>query len=274
MNAFLYLGLEMNTLTDLNKAAVDFITQGNVCGLAQCLEYSLQAEKVLQAIFDCKRYACLPPVLPFLHSLFAQNDRHPLGMAILLDLLALEKPLPHIKTMDMGFFFQQAVQRKLRIDFAQNNFLDKKLYHMEILRQDCVELFTALQEDIARTFTRKRNRLLSIIINSGALKICKAIPFTVNDFNACFYPLLAKYTNCYINSLPEAKECELLLRHLLGMDFWQEQIHKVSYELEENESVANLTSLLRLGYQMKEDQKQAIRTHNPALYITLFGEDV
>lgn len=120
----------MNPIIDLNVAAQHLIAEGDVEALAQCVEYSLQLEKVLQYIFDTKSYECLPHVLPFLHALLQQDKEHPLGIAILLDLLSTGEATYAPVNLDLDFFLERAVQRKVVVKFKNTIFNPKYYYEL------------------------------------------------------------------------------------------------------------------------------------------------
>lgn len=257
---------------DLNEAAEYFIKESDLDALKQCVKYSLQPEKVLQCIFDTKRYECLPSVLPFLHALFQLDKRQELGVAILLDLLERKEPLPQIQNMDLNFFMEQAVERKLLIDFAQNDFLDCEPYYIAILQKDCVELFTALREEILQTVDTYDFYL--IVSDYGAALIFEAASFRAEGFGVCFYSLLSNYAKSFCHSLPSQKRHEHTLRHVLCNGSFQDQIDRVSYDLEKSNDAERLAALLRIGFQMNSARKQDIQRNNPELSAQLFAEDV
>lgn len=254
---------------DLNPIAALLVKEGDVAGLKQCVEYSLQPEKILQVIFNEKRYECLPSVMPFLNALLQQNKEHPLGIAILLDLLERKEPLPRILNMD--FLLQQAVERNIVVDFEQNDFLEREPYYMAILQEDCIELFTLFAEEISQTIDGYDFH--EIVTAYGAVQIFEAVSFRAEFFDTCFYSLLVSYTSA-VCSLEKRKKYARILRRVLENNTFQTQIDKVSRGLEEREDTKKLASLLCLGYRMSKEQKELIRANKPELFAQLFSEDV
>lgn len=261
----------MNPITDLNVVAEHLITEGDVKALAKCMEYSLQPEKVLQYIYDSKRYECLPPLLPFLSSLFLKDKRHELGIAILLDLLSRGEAAYAPKNLDLNFFLEQAVKRKVLVKF-KNTIFNPTHYYELILQEDCLELFIALREKILERIDNYD--FYYILVKYASVQIFETLQVSVVGFGICFHPLLSKYTVCVSNSFPEAEIYERMVRHMLRDASLREEVHRVSYGLEEQNEVGELIALLRLGYQISAGQKKAIQIHNPELYAKLFGEDV
>lgn len=73
----------------------------------------------------------------------------------------------------------------------------------------------------------------------------------------CFRPLLSKYAAFFLNSFPEAEKYEAMVRHMLNDTSLHEQVHRASCILEACGDTAELIALLRLGYKMNEEQKNA-----------------
>lgn len=259
---------------DLNLLASDSILNGDVDMLKRWVEYSLQPENILQVIFDSKRYECLPVVLPFLSVLFEQDNRHPLGVNILLDLLERKVPLPHMTSIDRFFLLEQAVQRKIVIDFTQNKFLHRGVYHSEIIKQDCIELFVILREDILVSIAKDPKYYYEIIPEYMAVRVFEAIPLRLEDYDLYFYNLLQNYTDCFADNRSRAKFYERMIRHVISSDSLQEHLQHLCFYLQNKNYFDMLASLVRLGFQMSKQIKELIHICKPKEYTKLFGEDV
>lgn len=256
---------------DLNVLASNAIAEGDVDALKRWVEYSLQPEKILQVIFDEKRYECLPPVLPFLSTLFVNDKRHLLGVDILFDLLERKESLPQLKNIDSDFFLKKIVERKLILNFEQNMPFSVEGYYNAIIQYDCIELFTLLREEILETIGDRD--FYQFVADYVAVQIFEVVPLPAEYFPHYFDTLLFGYT--------QARRCGeqlekngRMLRRILQDSSLQEEVREASYELVQFYDPEELVSLVRLGYQMSEEQKEYIQTRKPELYSQLFGEDV
>lgn len=254
---------------DLNVIAKNYIAESDVQALARCVEYSLQPEKVLQYIFDSKRYECLPPLLPLLQLLFLKDKRHELGINILLDLLSMGEVPSAPVSLDLDFFLEAAVQRKVVVKF-KNIIFNPKRYYKLILKEDCVELFVILREKILNAV----DNLYDILVKHASAQIFETLQISVMCCGICFHPLLHKYTIFSLNALPEAGKYERMLRHILNDAALEKCLDRLTYRLEEINGAEELRALLNLGYQMSVERKEAILACNQKLYTCLFGEDV
>lgn len=146
----------MDSLIDLNTAAENFVRGGDAESLKRCVEYSLQPERILQLIYEEKRYECLPTVAPLFTLLFKLDHQHPLCVSILLDLFdrseySVLASFPGDLHLDVKFFTDQALERKIVLDFDVSPFFTavyEAYYYETILKKDCLELFLPLEENI------------------------------------------------------------------------------------------------------------------------------
>lgn len=260
---------------NLNTPALAFVAEGNVEGIQKCIEYSLQPKMILQAIFDTKRYECLPSTGDLL--LYAFKADEPIASEIYVDLLERkdfsgEIPFP---VDGKAKILNLAVERKVVVDFTlchprsydlvfENKY--RTHYYYEILIQDCIELFLIYKEDILSCYDKDFifEELRSYFFPQILKELCvteylckKSLAMALNAFNNYnekHYEelLLHIFTN---------RDCRDRLYSHLFIDI--NRIHLVHYKL-----------LIKLAARFDANIASKLARVDTKLHTELFGEDV
>lgn len=142
---------------DLNEAVADIVKNADIEGMQRCIEYSLQPKKVLYAMFETKRYECLPL---FADALFSQyNEYDPIALDIYVELVGKDEVNRQIRfpRKRKGRILDRAVEREVIVNFnlyhpgTDELIFDKEdriSYYRKIMLSDCIDLFLIYKEDI------------------------------------------------------------------------------------------------------------------------------
>lgn len=267
----------MDSVTNLNASALTYITEGNLEGMQQCVANSIQPKMILQAMFDSKRYECLPAIEDLLRTAFKTHEQ--IATKIYVDLLerkelAEEIPFP-VKGKER--ILNSAVERKVAIDFTLCHprsydrvfeLSHQKHYYYQILTQDCLELFLICKEDILSfydedfIFNRPGRHFFPRILKELCVteELCRkslTIALNMSSFNTRnekHYEelLLHIYTSC---------DCRDKLYSHLFIEI--NRIHLVHYK-----------SMLKLAASFDPRIAPKLAQVDLKLHAELFGEDV
>lgn len=265
----------MNILTNLNTAALAFIDREDTQALALCVEYSLQPERILDAIYQRKNYKCLPAVASLFSLLFKFDQQHPLCVSILLDLFERKEytvlsSFPLLDDFDLDFFIEQALERKVAIDFDISPLFTedcKVHYYTAILKEDCLELFLVHEKDIKTSIGE--NRFYKIVVKNSSLQILRHAGINQEQCKWCVSDLL----NDSGRKGPSEKK-EELLEHLCSLYDHRALLSEYLVWGFTCNYLPVTKLLIKLGASIDEATKRKMQTKNPKLYMQLFAEDV
>lgn len=264
----------MNGLTDLNNAAIYFLDRGDIEALARCVEYSLQPEKIFEAIYQRKNYECLLPLLPLFISLVNVDRQHPLALNILLDLFERKEKqiivlFPFMRGLDTKFLIEQAIERKIKIDFDNALFKVKRVdyYYNLILERDCVELFLIHKDDIESSIDDYH--FYKILSQNYSSKILRHVGVNQELGGWCVTHVLDE-----VGRGGPSERKEELLRYLCSLYDYRDLITRDLLRSFDNRPLSESIFFARLLPKPDEETKQKLRAKNPELFTQLFGEDV
>lgn len=264
----------MDSLVDLNTAAVNFLEQGDMEGIQRCIEYSLSSKRLLERLFETKRYDCVLPIAPLLRKEF--YDENPTAMDICLDLLERKEalsalPLPSLKT---DTILQRAITRKIAIDvnlrheghsiFSEAH---KYSYYYRILTTDCLELFLVYEKEIMHRFGERIDGTVDLYFFP---RILKAISRTEDWCKKSLSIALKTSILLRINS----QDYDDLLLHLFATYDCRAKVYKHLFVKTQRCYLFHYKSLLKIAAEYDEKIAPKLKQVEPELYAKIFTEDV
>lgn len=264
----------MDSLIDLNAAASTFLKTGNAEGIQRCIEYSLSGKRLLQEMFELKKYECIVPMMPILLSEFYSNN--PVATEIYVDLyerklVSTVLPLPYANRRGI---LQRAVERKVAIDFSlcQNKHPifdqgDQDYYYYRILECDCIELFTIYKREILKRGVKDVSQTTMLYFFPRILK-----SMSVNE-ESC-KESLSIVLNCNVFIKRNKEHYEELLRHLCAQHDCRDVIYDHLFVKTDKYDLRFRDSLIKVAACLDERIAPKLAEVQPKMYEKLFAEDV
>lgn len=239
-----------------------------------CAKYESQPRELLETIYEKKCYHLFLSAIPLFVQLIRKVDAGcPLVSEIILDLLQRKEPmlalLPRIPMLHDGFILEEAVKRKIAIDFTYPLFTDgcKAFYYETILKKDCVELFLLYKDAIIDS--TESQSFYKFLTQCYSLKILRCLDLSQQQCDWCVFWLYDEVQSQGLNN-----KIEELLFYLCSLYDYHDFLSLRLLRTFGNPLSLEPFFLAKVLPNPNDATKLLLRTKNPMLFGQLFGEDV